>query len=138
VTGSSLLLDTGPWVALVDRSEQAHEECRRFLEGFHGRLLSTEAVLTEALYLLSEVRGASSACLSFVLRGAVTLVPASNESLKRCDYLIGRYADIPMDYADATLVALAEGAGTGSILTLDRRGFGAYRWSRNRAFELLP
>lgn len=43
--------------------------------------------------------------------------------------LMERYADTPMDYADATLVLLADGPRVDEILTLDRRGFSTYRAS---------
>lgn len=49
---AELLLDTGAFVALVDRSEQRHADCVAFLEGWSGPIVSTEAVLTETLYLV--------------------------------------------------------------------------------------
>jgi predicted nucleic acid-binding protein len=48
------------------------------------------------------------------------------------------YANVPMDFADATLVALAEEFGVGHIFTLDGRGFSTYRWRRTRRFTLAP
>jgi predicted nucleic acid-binding protein len=48
------ILDTGPWVALIDRSESKHIECVQWLKIFSGRLYSTEAVLTEVLYIISD------------------------------------------------------------------------------------
>lgn len=134
----SVLLDTGPLVALLDLSERNHERCRAFLEGFAGRLLTTEAVLTEAIHLLHDTPGGPSACLRFVLDGGATLVPASISSLDRCLALMDEYSDIPMDFADAGLVALAEEVGTDEVLTLDRRGFGAYRMGRKRPFVVWP
>lgn len=54
--------------------------------------------------------------------------------------LIRRYADLPMNFADASLVVLAEQLGHGRILTVDRQDFGAYRWNNQNPFEnlLLP
>ena len=49
-----------------------------------------------------------------------------------------KYADLPMDYADATLVALAEELGTNLVLTTDARDFGVYRLASGEAFEILP
>ena len=48
-----ILMDTGPWVALIDRSESRHMECVEWLKDFRGEIYSTEAVLTEVLYLLN-------------------------------------------------------------------------------------
>ena len=52
--------------------------------------------------------------------------------------LMERYRDVPMDYTDATLVALAEELDADTVLTLDHRGFSAYRLGRRRPFRLLP
>ena len=101
-------------------------------------LLASEAVLTESVYLLGRVRGGPAACLEFFIRGAAVLVPASRESLVRCRALMARYADIPMDFADATLAALAEEMDTCVVYTLDRRGFSAYRTAAGKRFEVRP
>jgi len=49
-----------------------------------------------------------------------------------------RYADVPMDFADATLVSIAEEAGLDSVCTLDRRGFATYRPAPRRRFRIFP
>lgn len=135
---AELLLDTGAWVALLDKSERQHQVCVEVLEGWTGVLVTTEAVLTEAMYLVSPSRRAQEACLSFLLRGAVQLVPQSIASLKRVAELMEKYADVPMDYADATLVALAEELGTDQVFTLDRNDFSVYRLPGRKPFFLLP
>ena len=63
----NVLLDTGPLVALLDRSERSHQRCIDFLRTLEGRLVTTEPVLTEALYLLQAARGGPAAGLRFVL-----------------------------------------------------------------------
>ncbi|HAF70884.1 TPA: hypothetical protein DCL37_06035 [Candidatus Acetothermia bacterium] len=133
-----LLLDTGAWVALIDRSEAAHKACVEFLEGWRGRILTTEAVLTETLHLVGPGWEAQRICLEFVLRGAVLLVPSSQESLKRAAALMEKYQDVPMDFADATLVVLGEEVGTNWVFTLDRRGFSTYQLRGRRPFRILP
>lgn len=136
--GRELIIDTGAIVALLDRSEARHEDCVRVLEGHAGPLLSTEPVLTEALHLLGFDRRAQEACLQFFLRGAVSLVPTGLASLERAGRLMEKYKDIPMDYADATLVVLAEDLETERVFTLDRRGFTVFRWKGGRSFEVVP
>lgn len=133
-----MLLDTGPWVAFIDRTEGRHNKCVKWLEGFNGEIFSTEAVLTEVLYLLSFSSAAQTSALDFVLEGAVVIVPSSIESLKKAKNLIVKYSDTPMDYADATLVVLAEDLGIDHILTFDRKDFGIYRIGRKRSFVILP
>ncbi len=139
VTGAGeLLLDTGALVALLHRDDRDHRRCLAVLEGFRGNLLTTEAVLTETMYLMGRVSGGPQACLDFFLRQGATLVPQSRESLARCKELMTRYHDVPMDFADATLVALAEDLGTKRVFTLDRRGFGVYRLGRRERFTVIP
>lgn len=48
-----------------------------------------------------------------------------------------KYADLPMDLADASLVILAEYLGHGRILSTDRRDFRTYRWKQRKPFENL-
>ena len=99
-----LLLDTGALVSLLDRSQTAHPDVANFFEAWDGEVVSTEAVLTEATHLLGKVAGGLEACLDFFLKGGAVLVPPSVASLTRAKELLIQYADLPMDYADATLV----------------------------------
>ncbi len=135
---NEILLDTGAFVALVDRSEQRHADCVAVLEAWNGAIVTTDAVLTETLYLVGPRWQAQKVCLEFVLRGAFLLFPSSHASLKRVAVLMERYRNVPMDYADATLVALGEELGTETIFTLDHRGFSVYRLNQRRAFRLVP
>jgi uncharacterized protein len=103
---AELLLDTGAFVALVDRDEKLHDDCVAALENWTGAVVTTEAVLTETLYLVGPSWRAQKACLAFILRGAFQLVPSSTKSLQRVAVLMERYGNVPMDFADATLVVL--------------------------------
>lgn len=135
---NELLLDTGAFVALMDRSERRHADCVAILEGWNGSIVTTEAVLTETLHLVGPGWQAQKICFEFLLRGAFLLVPSSQDSLGRVSLLMEKYRDIPMDYADATLVALGEELGTDQVFTLDQRGFSAYRLDQKKAFRLFP
>ena len=135
---AELLLDTDAFVALVDRSERQHDACVAVLEEWRGPIVTTEAVLTETLYLVGPAWHAQQTCLEFFFRGAFVLVPSSLKSLQRVAALMEKYNDIPMDYADATLVALGEELQTNRIFTLDQRGFVAYRLRGRKSFEIFP
>jgi uncharacterized protein len=135
---AELLLDTGAFVALVDRDEKRHDDCVAALETWTGAVVTTEAVLTETLYLVGPNWRAQKTCLAFMLRGAFQLVPSSMKSLQRVAVLMERYGNVPMDFADATLVVLAEELESEWVFTLDRRGFSAYRMHRNRTFRIIP
>jgi predicted nucleic acid-binding protein len=134
----SALLDTGAFVALLDRSERNHDRCVRFLKEFKGKLLTTEPVLTEAIYLLGSSVKTQRTCIEFILKGGATLVPQSLESLSRAITLMEKYNDIPMDFADATLVVLAEEIAVEEVFTLDIRGFNSYRIRSKKAFKVWP
>ena len=133
-----VIMDTGPWVALIDRSEERHFECVEWFRKFRGNIFSSEAVLTEVLYLLNFSSRAQSAAIDFVLKGAFLLVPPSLESLKRVKRLMEKYKDIPMDYADATLVSIAEDLSIPHVVSFDAKDFGIYRKSSKQPFVVLP
>ncbi len=132
------ILDTGPWVALIDRSESKHDICVQWLKSYSGRLYSTEAVLTEVLYLLNFSVKAQTAAIDFVLKSVIELIPASDESLKKVRTLIKKYSDLPMDYADATIVCLAMDTGIRNVVTFDKRDFSVYRLKKNQPFVIMP
>ena len=133
----NVILDTGPWVALIDRSESRHPDCVQWLKGFSGNLYSTEAVLTEVLYLLNFSIIAQSAAIDFVLKSIVDIVPSNNQSLRKARNLMKKYADLPMDYADATLVCLAAEAGIRNIATFDKKDFSIYALPARKKFNLV-
>ncbi len=133
-----VMLDTGALVALLDRSERNHSRCREFFKQFQGELFSTEPVLTETLYLLGPKFHHQRLGLDFFLQGGATLVPQSQTSLSRSLVLMEKYADTPMDFADATLVVLGEEMNIDEVFTLDYRGFNTFRLNQKDSFKILP
>jgi predicted nucleic acid-binding protein len=133
-----LLLDTGAFVALVDRSETRHSDCVEVLEHWSGPVVTTEAVLTETLYLVGPEHKGQETCLEFFIRGAFLLMPLSIEGLRRISALMRKYRDLPMDFADASLVVLAEELATDNVFTLDVADFSVYRLPGKRPFKIYP
>jgi uncharacterized protein len=133
-----LLLDTGALVSLLDRSQKHHAAFAKFFSEWDQSVVSTEAVLTEATHLLGGLPGGRRACVDFFLSGGALLVPATTASLRRSRDLLSQYSDLPMDYADATLVVLAEELDTSLVFTTDRRDFTVYRVKDRRRFDILP
>ena len=133
-----LLLDTGALVSLLDRSQTHHDRCRRFFDAWTGSVVSTEAVLTEATHLLASVDRGVTACVEFFLQGGAVLVPSTPASVKRVRTLLEKYADLPMDFADATLVTLAEELGSALVFTTDRTDFAVYRLKDRKPFRIVP
>ena len=133
-----LLLDTGALVSLLDRSQTHHLKCRRAFADWTGPVVSTEAVLTEATHLLAGVQGGRAACVDFFLSGGALLVPSSTGSLQRVRKLLDKYADLPMDFADATLVHLAERESISTVFTIDHDDFETYRVGGRKRLRILP
>ena len=130
------LCDSGPLVALFDPRDAAHEECVSGLRVFGGSLVTTWAVLTEVFHFLDQPR--ERECLwEFILRDALHLEDILLAELPRLRSLIDKYADLPIDFADASLVVLAERLRLRKVFTLDRH-FRLYRPRHVRAFEIVP
>jgi len=131
------IIDTGPWVALIDRSEKKHDTCVQWLKNYSGKLYSTEAVLTEVLYLLNFSVKAQTAAIDFIIESVVEIIPSSVDSLMKVKRLINKYSDLPMDFADATIVCLAIDTGIKNIITFDQKDFNIYRL-KNQPFVITP
>lgn len=131
-----ILVDTGPLVALFDVRDQGHDRCRRTLDALDEPLATTVPVLTEALHLLRPASHRISGLMDFIRGGGIGLLPLGDQDLRRCFDLMERYADRPMDFADASIVTAAERHGTDKVFTLDRNDFGAYRV--RRGYHRIP
>jgi predicted nucleic acid-binding protein len=131
-----VLLDTGVIVALLDRSEKCHRRCVIALEALERPLVTCEAVIAESCYLVRGLPGAAEAILRNVELGVFQIPFALSRSAAPVLRIMRKYRDLPVDFADACLIHLAEELNTGDILTLDR-DFESYRWHRTRPFHLL-
>lgn len=132
----SALVDTGPLVALFDPSDRDHARCREKLDQLDRvELVTSLAVVTEATFLLDFSADARRALLLFLSAGAVRIEAFGAGDMARASALMDKYADQPMDFADATLVVLAERLDVRSIFTIDR-DFRVYRIGR-KAFRWL-
>ncbi len=131
-----VLLDTGCVVALLDRSAKVHGRCVAVVSSLEAPLITCEAVIAESCYLLRNIAGASDAILENVDRGVFLVPYRLVGNAPQVSKLMHKYADVPMDFADACLVHMAESFKTARVLTLDS-DFRVYRWGRNRPFELL-
>jgi predicted nucleic acid-binding protein len=137
-----ILADTGFWLALANRADVHHARAVAALEKHRGPFVTTWPVMTETCHLLAARLG-TEAELAFIrsgVRGAFRIVALEPTHLPRIEVLMRKYASLPMDLADASLVILAEESGTGDILSTDARDFGAYRWKHRKPFRnlLLP
>ncbi len=133
-----VLLDTGIIVALVNRADPDHARCVDLWGELRAQIVTVEGVLVEAAHLLRRARGGPETAINLVLGAGARLVPATEARLVRAMALMKTYRDVPMDLVDALLVVSAEELNIAEALSLDRRGFNAYRADGRRAFKLLP
>jgi uncharacterized protein len=134
----AVLVDTGPLVALLDRSDDHHGTVVATLQKIQDPLVSVWPVLVEAMYLLSFSWQAQKALWEIFETGTVQLLPLGEEDIPPIKNLMEKYRDLPMDLADAALVRIAEREGLRLVLTLDQRDFNVYRLPRKGRFTLLP
>ena len=131
-------VDTGLLVAILDSGDPWHGFVRERLTSFSGHFATTGAVITEAMHLLRPIPGGARELLRFLHdAGMVVEGNVSVGFLHQAVLLMEKYADAPMDFADATLVVLAEELETERVVTLDERGFRTYRFGAHQAFELV-
>jgi uncharacterized protein len=131
-------LDTGPLYALFDRRDRLHSDSRAFIKAYKGTLYTTTAVLTEATFLLDFSVRAQVNLLRWVVNGGVRIVPLEQEDLVRTAEIIQKYADLPADFADASLVTICERLEIMEIATVDR-DFDIYRTKkRQRLKNVFP
>ena len=132
-----LIADTGFFYALADRSDRHHARALTLLEGLNEGLITTWPVLTEATHLLNMrlSPAVSVRFLSNIADGFCALHAIEPAQMRRVAALMGKYADLPMDLADASLLLFAEHLGDGRILSTDRRDFHTYRFSNQPLFR---
>jgi predicted nucleic acid-binding protein len=132
------LLDTGPLVAVLDAADQWHARCAAVWHDVADRCLTTEAVVTEASHLVARGGAPASLPLEFLLSVGIPIIALETPGHEHAVRLMNRYANVPMDYADATLVVVADALKLDTVLTTDRRGFRAYRRNSGTTFLLTP
>lgn len=121
----SVAVDTGPLVALFDKDDREHVAAKSFVDRTSDRLVTNLAVITEATFLLSFSIDAQTDFLTWAM-GSLDLDKETGSDLPRITEIIRKYADLPADFADASLVALCERRGIASVATLDKH-FDVYR-----------
>ena len=134
----SIILDTGPLVAYLRRSDQYHEWARQQFQRYRSPILTCEPVLTETAFLLSRYGGTENVepLLMLVIAGALEVVLRLPDEAPRLQELMRRYRNVPMSLADACLVRMAELHPDSTVLTLDS-DFLIYRQHDREPLSLL-
>ena len=131
-----VIVDTGPLVALLNRSDNAHAWVLGQLKAIAPPMITCEAVLAEATYLTRSVPGARAALIEMVGEGFLSIGMCLADHHSALLALVRRYASVPMSLADACLVRLAEIHPQSPILTLDS-DFTVYRKNGRQVIKVL-
>jgi len=133
-----ILLDTGPIVAFFDKNDNHHDICLELIKRQKFSLITTIPVLTEAFHLLDFSWQLQDNLWEAIERGNLQIYNLNTGLLKKCRELMKKYRDLPMDMADASVVAVAEAENISAIFTLDHKDFKVYRTKHGKPFRLLP
>jgi predicted nucleic acid-binding protein len=132
------LVDTGAIIAMLDSRDPWHTPCKDAFRQLRMPALTSEAVLTEMFHLTGPNPAAIEAAWKFVRSGTIVVGTIEDAELPQLRSLMLQYWDRPMDFADATLVHLANRESLTTILTVDQADFATYRLAGKRRFQLLP
>jgi predicted nucleic acid-binding protein len=132
------LIDTGAMLALLHRDDRWHARCVETFQRLRVPWATSVAVLTEFFYLASRGPLSVATTWEFVRSEAIVLLPIEGSDLPALDELMRKYADRPMDFADATLVHLARRESLTTVFTIDHHDFETYRIDGRRRFRIVP
>lgn len=135
-----ILLDTSGLLSALDRSQRHHDAARRALESAAPPWILSPFVLAELDYLLATLvsQDAERALLAEVARGVYRLEAFDGADILAAERIVGRFRELQVGLADASVVVLANRHGTRDVLTLDQRHFRTLRGPGGRPFRLLP
>lgn len=129
-----VIIDSGPLIALFDKDDHYHKQALDFIRNFKGELVSNYAVITEVTHLIDFNVQVQIDFLRWAGNGGITIADITGEDLQRIISLTEKYADLPMDFADASLVVLGERMDIREVVSVDR-DFCIYRAQGNEPFR---
>lgn len=131
-----IALDTGYFLALLNGGDAYHTRAKAWLKSSSEGWITTWPVVTEVSYMVGRRLGetAKQDFLTDLVNGSIVIWDIPSDQSRKIPAMMRKYAKLPMDLADASLVLLAEHLGHGRILTTDQRDFGAYRWKSTKPF----
>lgn len=123
---NSILIDAGPIIALFDKDDKYHQKIKEFVRNGKCKFITTTAVITEVSHMLDFNVNVQIDFLEWIMKGGVALHDVTQNDISRIIELTRNYSDRPMDFADATLVIVAEKTGIRKIVSIDS-DFNIYR-----------
>jgi predicted nucleic acid-binding protein len=134
-----MLTDTGPILAILDRGDQYHSLCMAAAQSITGPMFTTWPCFGEAMYMLGREGGYRLQAGLWNLRKieSLLILEMTDDEVDRCEALMSKYHDRPMDLGDASLVAVAESRSMNQVFTLDS-DFWSYRLADGSVLETIP
>ena len=123
---NTILIDAGPIIALFDKDDGYHTKVVSFIKNKKYKFVTTMAVITEVTYMLDFNIEAQILFLEWIMKEGVIIHEIHQQSFARIIELTKKYKDMPIDFADATLVVAAETTGIKKIISIDS-DFNIYR-----------
>ena len=131
-----ILVDTGPLVAYLREDEQYHAWAVDQFKAHARPLLTCEAVIVEATFLLRRSNRSHEILLDLIASGAIAIGFDLEEDAEVVSALMTRYSNVPMDLADACLVRMTELYPDSTLLTLDS-DFQIYRKHQREVISVI-
>ena len=136
---NTLVADTSVVFAAIDPTERHHAACSQLVTSGPAVVLPAPVVTeTAGLALRRRNARAVEVLLEGVLDGTVEVADLDHEDYRRTHQLVVQYADLPLSFVDAAVVAIAERLEEDTIATLDHRHFSVIRPAHVKAFTLVP
>ena len=131
---NTILIDSGPLIALFDRSDKYHIKTKEFLKHYNGKLLTSWAVITEVSHMLDFNLNVQIDFLKWIEMGGVILYNIEQSNLEDIITQMQNYTNVPMDLADATLMYIAHKESIRQIASIDS-DFDIYRTLKSGFLE---
>lgn len=128
------IIDSGPIIALFDRSDKYHHQVINFLEFFKGELITSWAVITEVSHMLDFNLQVQIDFLKWIEVGGIKIFYISQNEISTIRVMMEKYLDIPMDLADATLMYIANKENIKNIVSIDS-DFDIYRTLKKQSLN---
>lgn len=128
------IVDTGPLVAFLDTRDPRHSWAQETFNRFRLPLVTCEAVLSEACFVVGQATGRQNAVMALVSRGVIALDFRLAPNFEAVRKLMAKFASVPMSLADACLVRMTELDARASLVTMD----GDFRIYRRNGRQAIP
>ena len=137
---TTVIVDTGPLVAIADRDDAHHQACSDWFDHHSGTVIVPAPVIVEVCWLLARRVGpaAEAAFLAGIAGGDPRIESLTGIDYQRAAQLVDRYADLDLGFVDASVIAVAERLGIDTVATINHRDFRVVRPAHVDAFTLVP